>query len=127
MKDNSIIGKTYHLSQQCLLGIKLKNPNKSGDMAEILQEFQQDYVPRKGDHLLKPIILHGDVGTEERGRHVQWTYRLGESRYKQLKGIDLTYAEFHQKMCLYEVSTFFLRKLTSREWPSVFCPVMISK
>lgn len=72
-------------------------------MAEILQEFQQDYVPRNGDQLLKSIILHGDVGTEERGRHVQWTYRLGESPYKQLKGIDLTYAEFHQKMCLYEV------------------------
>ena len=72
-------------------------------MAEILQELQEDYVPRKQETILKPTVIHGDVGTEERGRHVQWTYRLGATEFKQLRGLEMTFAEFHMKMCLYEV------------------------
>ena len=82
-------------------------------MAELLKEFQEAYVPRKGDQILKPIILHGDVTTEERGRHVQWTYRMNDTPFKQLKGLDLTFAEFHMKMCLYEVGVYN----TSTGWP----------
>lgn len=42
-------------------------------MAEILQELQEVYVPRKQETILKPTVIHGDVGTEERERHVQWS------------------------------------------------------
>ena len=79
-------------------------------MAELLKEFQATYVPRKGEQILKPIIMHGDVATEERGRHVQWTYRTFETPYKQLKGIDLNFAEFYMKMYLYEVQILVIIK-----------------
>ena len=111
MNCSTLINLFYLI--QCLLGIKLKNPNKSGDMAELLKEFQEAYVPRKGDQILKPIVLHGDVTTEERGRHVQWTYRMNDTPFKQLKGLDLTFAEFHMKMSLYEVGAYN----TSTGWP----------
>ena len=80
-------------------------------MAEILKTFQERYVPRNGEVILKPIQMHGDAASEERGRNVQWTYRLEGTPYQQLKGLNLTFAEFHMLMCLYEVNNkIFLKQ-----------------
>ena len=73
-------------------------------MADMLKQMQEDYVPRYEEKILKPIIMHGDQLTEERARHVQWTFRLGENEFKQLKGLEVTFPEFHMIMCLFEVS-----------------------
>ena len=85
-----------------------KNPNVSGDMADILQHLQETYVPCDENKVLKPVILHGDQLTEERARHVQWTFRLGANPCEQLKGLEPTFAEFHMIMCLFDVSKFIL-------------------
>ena len=73
-------------------------------MADMLKQMQEDYVPRYEEKILKPIIMQGDQLTEEQARHVQWTFRLRENEFKQLKGLEVTFSEFHMIMCLFEVS-----------------------
>ena len=72
-------------------------------MAEILKHLQENYVPRIDENILKPIIMHGDQLTEERARHIPWTFRLGPNAYKQLKRLEITFSEFHMVICLFEV------------------------
>ena len=74
------------------------NSNKSGEMADIVKDFQEKYVAKDGQDILHPTIMHGDQLTEERARNVQWTYHFGEP----------TFSEFHLKMCLYEVIQVFV-------------------
>ncbi len=93
----------YYL--QCLLGLQFLNPNKSGEMADLLKNFQEKYVPRVDQDILHPTIMVGDQLTEERSRNVQWTYHLGDTAFERLEGIEPTFSEFHLKMCLYEVVT----------------------
>ena len=88
---------------QCLLGLQFLNSNKSGEMADILKDFQEKYVARDDQEILHPTIMHGDQLTEERARNVQWTYRMGNTSYERLEGIEPTFSEFHLKMCHYEV------------------------
>lgn len=80
------------------------NTNKSGDMAELLKKFQEEYVPLDGNQVLCKTIVHGDQLTEERARNVQWTYKLGETEVDRLDGLECTFSEFHLKMCMYEVN-----------------------
>lgn len=79
------------------------NSNKSGDMADILKSFQNQYVPIKDGEVLHKTVLHGDQLTEERARNVQWTYKNGETSEERLEGLEPTFSEFHLKMCLFEV------------------------
>ena len=69
----------HYFVSQCHLGVMFKNPNVSGDMTDILQHLQETYVPCDENKVLKPVILHGDQLTEERARHVQWTFRLEQT------------------------------------------------
>ena len=80
------------------------NTNKSGEMAELLKKFQEEYVPLDGEQVLSKTIVHGDQLTEERARNVQWTYKLGETEVDRLEGLECTFSEFHLKMCMYEVN-----------------------
>lgn len=85
-------------------------------MAEILKTFQDRYVPSSGEKILKQTFMHGDAASEERGRNVQWTYRLEETPKQQMNGVSLTFAEFHMLMCLYEVqSKIFLKQESAAE------------
>ena len=98
-----------------------KNPNVSGDMADILKHSQENYVPRNDEDIVKPIFMHGDQLTEERARHVQWTYRLGENLFEQLRGLEVTFAEFHMIMCLFEVSNkIFVKQQSGAELGTSF-------
>lgn len=56
---------------QCLLGLQFLNSNKSGEMVDILKDFQEKSVAQD---ILHPTVMHGDQLTEERARNVQWTY-----------------------------------------------------
>ena len=93
---------------QCLLGLQFLNSNKSGEMADIVKGFQEKYVAKDGQVILHPTIMNGDQLTEERARNVQWTYHFGDTSFERLEGIELTFSEFHLKMCLYEVIQVFI-------------------
>ena len=92
---------------QSLLGLEFLNSNKSGDMADILKSFHDQYVPIKDGEVLYKTVMHGDQLTEERARNVQWTYKNGETSAERLEGLEPTFSEFHLKMCLFEVRCFF--------------------
>lgn len=84
------------------------NPNVSGDMAKLLQNNQEQYVPCikvKGDEkkLVATIPLHGDQLFEERARNAIWTYRDGENPIERFEGIDTEVADWHSKYTLYKV------------------------
>ena len=84
------------------------NPNVSGEMAQLLQHNQENYVPclKKGTTrtILEQVSLHGDQLFEERARNVIWTYRDGVNDYERLQGIDTEFADWHAKYTLYKVS-----------------------
>lgn len=84
------------------------NSNKSGEMADIVKDFQEKYVAKDGQDILHPTIMHGDQLTEERARNVQWTYHFGDTSFERLEGIEPTFSEFHLKMGLYEVIQVFV-------------------
>lgn len=76
-------------------------------MAEIMAFNQQKYVPCLSSdgkkEVLIPIALHGDQLFEERARNVQWTFRDGDTRFDQLKGLRTEFADWHAKVTLYKV------------------------
>ena len=82
-------------------------------MAEILKSIQEEYVPTVKGNILKSLRMHGDAASEERARNVQWTYKLEETVCDQLKGLELTFGEFHMLMCLLEVSSKIFIKTDS--------------
>lgn len=89
------------------------NPNVSGDMAQLLQHNQQNYVPciklKDGQKkLVATIPLHGDQLFEERARNAIWTFQDGETSYERLEGIDTETADWHAKYTLYKVIKFLL-------------------
>lgn len=91
---------------KCFLGLEFLNTNISGEMAQYLMSVQSKYVPQisKGDEkLLQPIFLDGDQLTEERARNVQWVFQDGDNQADRLEGLDLTHADWHAKVNLYEV------------------------
>ena len=90
--------------------MKFPNSNKSGEMGDIVKDFQEKYVAKDGQVILHPTIMNGDQLTEERARNVlnQWTYHFGDTSFERLEGIEPTFSEFHLKMCLYEVIQVFI-------------------
>lgn len=96
------------------------NPNVSGDMAQLLRNYQHSYVPcyeiDGKKTVLQTIPLHGDQLFEERARNVKWTYRGGLDSYERFEGIDTEFADWHAKYTLYKVKqcsgdSYFLRYL----------------
>ena len=96
---------------QCFLGMQFLNPNVAGDMAQLLQHNQENYVPclinEDKKTVLAPIPLHGDQLFEERARNVIWTYRDGIDGYERLEGISTEFADWHAKFTLYKVTNHF--------------------
>ena len=86
------------------------NPNVSGEMAQLLQQNQEKYVPclTKGTNktILEKVPLHGDQLFEESARNVIWTYRDEVDDYEQLQGTDTEFADWHAKYTLYKVECY---------------------
>lgn len=84
------------------------NPNVSGDMAQLLQYNQENYVPCLAvgaeRTILSQVPFHGDQLFEERARNVIWTFRDGVNDYERLGGIDTEFADWHAKYTLYKAS-----------------------
>ncbi|XP_031555869.1 uncharacterized protein LOC116292658 isoform X2 [Actinia tenebrosa] len=90
----------------CSLGMEFYNPNISAEMAQILKDYQQSYVPisnmEEKKIVLSKVPVHGDQLFEERARNVQWTFRDGENGYDRLEGLLPEHADWHAKVTLYE-------------------------
>lgn len=61
---------------QCPLGLQFLNPNKAGEMAQIMEALQSKYVPTVTSNggeskILQKVIFDGDQLTEERARNCQ--------------------------------------------------------
>jgi len=90
-------------------------------MADLLKKFQEQHVPMKDGEILHKTVVHGDQLTEERARNVQWTYKLGETDADRLEGLELTFSEFHLKMCMFEVSNkVFVKEESAGEMGTSF-------
>ena len=90
---------------QCPLGLQFLNPNKAGEMAQIMEALQSKYVPTVtsnggGSKILQKVIFDGDQLTEERARNWQWANTLAESPSERLEGITPAFADWHLKMFL---------------------------
>jgi hypothetical protein len=84
------------------------NANISGEMAGLMISNQQRYSPSikteaGKEETLFPVAMHGDQLFEERGRNVQWTYRVGNTPAERLEGISTEFADLHAKVTLYKV------------------------
>jgi len=83
------------------------NPNVASEMAEILKNYQKNYVPsatyNSNKHVLGHVPVHGDQLFEERARNVQITFRHGQTNYDRLEGLLPEHADWHAKVTLYKV------------------------
>lgn len=94
------------------------NPNIASDMAQILKNYQQNYVPCFENSTGKKATLinipvHGDQLFEERVRNVEWTFQDGEEKYDRLESLLPEHADWHAKVTLYKVHLKY-----------IFCTIM---
>ena len=96
------------ISIQCSLGMEFFNPNVAAEMAHILKNYQDKYVPCFGageeKTVLSNVPVHGDQLFEERARNVQWTFRDGADKYQKLEALPPEHADWHAKVTLYKVN-----------------------
>lgn len=97
----------FFFLHKCFLAMQFLNPNVAGDMAQLLQKNQENYVPCLTNGTKKTIVtqipLHGDQLFEERARNVIWTFRDGIDGCERLEGIETEFADWHAKYTLYKV------------------------
>ena len=92
---------------QCSLDMEFFNPNIAAEMAQILKNYQQKYVPKLAGEerdVIASVPVHGDQLFEERSRNVQWTFRDGANEYDRLEGLTTEHADWHAKVTLYKAS-----------------------
>ena len=91
------------------MGLDFLNPNVSGEMAQLLINDQEKYVPvlqKDGEKMvLQTIFFDGDQLTEERARNVQCVFKDGDNGYDRLEGLDPVHADWHAKVNLYQVNS----------------------
>ena len=89
--------------------MEFHNPNVATEMAQILKNYHEKYVPvfAGQEHVVvAPVPVHGDQLFEERDRNVQWTYRDCADKYSCLEGVTLEHADWHAKITLYKVCAY---------------------
>ncbi|XP_035689474.1 uncharacterized protein LOC118424802 [Branchiostoma floridae] len=80
-------------SEQCWLGLQFKNENYNKDMADIMRKIQADYVPANVDEdgaitdLIHPILLGGDLLSEERAANIQAAFKSLDTPEERLDGM----------------------------------------
>ena len=92
----------YFIAFKCPLGLQFLNPNKAADMAQILEDIQNKYVPKLTTNggeteVLQRVIFDGDQLTEERARNCQWANKLARTQIERLEGITPSFADWHLK------------------------------
>lgn len=114
---------------QVPLGIILKNENKNSEMVEIMSEIHK-YVPLKAHNVtytvadnnevvsitndkLHPILLGGDQLTCARARSAKKAKINSVDPSSRLDGIHAVSADWHTKLNLLEVTTVWMRYISS--------------
>ena len=81
------------------MGLEFLNSNKSTEMAEILNNIQENGVPKaevcNQTEILQKVFLDGDQLTEERARNAQLANTLADTPYESLNGLETAFADWH--------------------------------
>ena len=88
--------------------MEFHNLNVATEMAQILKDYQLNYVPCFENSMGKKTVLanipvHGDQLFEERVRNVEWAFQDGEDKYERLESLLPKHADWHAKVTLYKV------------------------
>ena len=90
--------------------MEFHNPNVAAEMAQILKDYQSNYVPcfvSDNKEVVATVPVHGEQLFEERARNVEWTFRDGRNSYERLEGyVPPEHADWHAKVTLYKVNPF---------------------
>ncbi|XP_078607892.1 uncharacterized protein LOC144879904 [Branchiostoma floridae x Branchiostoma japonicum] len=98
------------------LGLLFKNETQSGDLVDILQHMQKEYVPRTPDGELLPIFVGGDRLSEGCSRNMQWSFGEGECREDRLGGLIFFFLDWHAIRNLHGIhQKVFLKEASSRD------------
>jgi hypothetical protein len=81
------------------LGLEFLNSNNATEMAEILNNIQNKFVPtaevNNQKYVLQKTFLDGDQLTEERARNAQLANSLAQTEYERLAGFETAFADWH--------------------------------
>ena len=93
---------------QVPLGLIFKSEQKTSEMAEIIKEIHEKYIPISSDihgviDILSRVPFGGDQLTEERIVNTQKAFLGGDTQFKRLQGVDAKFEDWHLKKTLYEV------------------------
>ena len=72
-----------------------KDENKTGDMIDILQYYQDNFIPMRQDGNPVPIVLYGDGLSCERAHDAQKARINVTSMASRLEGIHPAIQEWH--------------------------------
>jgi hypothetical protein len=93
-----------------MLGLVLKNENKTEEMVRILEELHKQYVPISGStkdtksvRMVEKVLFGGDQLTEERARNATDGRSDGDSEYTCLEGFIPKVKDWHPKRILYQL------------------------
>ena len=81
------------------MGLEFKNPNKATEMAQILHNLQEKFVPSTKvegkTEILDRVFLDGDQLTEERAKNAQLANTLPDTPTERLNGLEMAFADWH--------------------------------
>ena len=79
-----------------------KSENKTEDMVDIIQHFQQ-YTPVSDDGRVSPIFFGGDQLTRERAYHAQEAKAQSATVLGRLRGVIPKVEDWHALVAFYQV------------------------
>ncbi|CAB3979299.1 PREDICTED: uncharacterized protein LOC107327384 [Paramuricea clavata] len=88
--------ETKQKSEVCPLGMHFLNSNKAAEIAQIIEDLQEKYVPIYNvnkHYVLQQIVFDSDQLTEEWTRNAQWANTLAGSPVDQLDGFTTSFEE----------------------------------
>ncbi|XP_066922839.1 uncharacterized protein [Clytia hemisphaerica] len=99
------------------LGLIFKCEQTTSEMAEILKEIQEKYVPLKqteeGVEVKEKVPFGGDQMSAARTVSAQKAFLVGNSQYKRLEGLSPKFEDWHLKKTFYEIKDALFRKHNS--------------
>ncbi|XP_019624892.1 PREDICTED: uncharacterized protein LOC109470395 [Branchiostoma belcheri] len=102
------------------LGLLFKNENVRGDLVDMLQYMQREYVPRTQNGV-DSIFVGGDRLTEGNSRNAQWSFAEGECPEERLEGLLFQFLDWHAIVNLYQVhEKIFCRKKSARDHGTLY-------
>ena len=87
----------YYSCTKYPLGLQFYNSNKASEMAQIMKEIQDRYVPVAQvdgkTKIVQKVVFDGDQLTEERARNAQYANVLADNDIDRLNGIETSFGD----------------------------------